>query len=126
MNDDSTGTNNNVWTQDLEVMALGVRVVVENDDGSIPESSEDRASNALLTLDVRNETGIDVPLSILHEGTGNQSVSVSATMVQIPVPGQDNFFLPSPDLWTRSFNESTSFTLTAQGTNTANKSMNLR
>ena len=126
MNDDSTGTNNNVWIQDLEVMALGVRVVVENDDGSIPESSEDRASNAMMNLDVRNDSGIDVPLSILHEGTGNQSVLISATMVQIPVPGRDNFFLPSPDLWTRSFNESTSFTLTAQGTTEANKSMNLR
>ena len=79
-----------------------------------------------MTLDVRNDSGIDVPLSILHEGTGNQSVLLSATMVQIPVPGRDNFFLPSPDLWTRSFNESTSFTLTAQGTTDANKSMNLR
>ncbi len=126
MNDDSTGTNNNVWTQDLEVMALGVRVVVENEDGSIPESSEDRAANAMMTLDVRNDSGIDVPLSILHEGTGNQSVLLSATMVQIPVPGRENFFLPSPDLWTRSFNESNSFVLTAQGTTTANKSMNLR
>ena len=126
MNDDSTGTNNNVWIQDVEVMALGVRVVVQNDDGTVPESSEDRSSNAMMTLDVRNDSGIDVPLSILHEGTGNQSVLLSATMVQIPVPGRDNFFLPSPDLWTRSFDESTTFMLTAQGTASANKSMNLR
>ena len=126
MNDATTGTDNNVWIQDVEVMALGVRVVVENEDGSIPESPEDRASNAQMVLDVRNESGIDVPLSILHEGTGNQSVKVSATMVQIPVPGRDDFFLPSPDMWTRTFDEATTFVLTAQGTTDANNSLNLR
>ena len=126
MNDATTGTDNNVWIQDVEVMALGVRVVVENEDGSIPESPEDRASNAQMVLDVRNESGIDVPLSILHEGTGNQSVKVSATMVQIPVPGRDDFFLPSPDMWTRTFDDATTFVLTAQGTTDANKSLNLR
>ena len=126
MNDATTGTDNNVLVQDVEVMALGVRVVVENEDGSIPESPELRAANAQMVLDVRNESGIDVPLSILHEGTGNQSVKVSATMVQIPVPGRDDFFLPSPDLWTRTFDEGTTFSLTAQGTEGANNSLNLR
>ena len=126
MNDATTGTDNNIWIQDVEVMALGVRVVVENDDGSIPETSEERTSNAQMVLDVRNDSGIDVPLSILHEGTGNQSVKVSATMVQIPAPGRDDFFLPSPDMWTRTFDGSTTFTLTAQGTVDANKSLNLR
>lgn len=126
MNDATAGTDNNIWIQDVEVMALGVRVVVENADGSIPETPEERASNAQMVLDVRNESGIDVPLSILHEGTGNQSVKVSATMVQIPVPGRDDFFLPSPDMWTRTFDESTTFTLTAQGSEDANNSLNLR
>ena len=126
MNDGTTGTDNNIWIEDIEVMALGVRVVVENEDGSLPETSEQRAANAMMTLDVRNESGIDLPLSVLHEGTGNQSVTLSATMVQIPVEGRDDFFLPSPDMWTRTFNESTTFTLTAQGTESANKSINLR
>ena len=126
MNDGTTGVDNNIWVEDIEVMALGVRVVVENDDGTLPQSPEERASNAQMILDVRNDSGIDVPLSVLHEGTGNQSVLLSATMVQIPVPGREDFFLPSPDLWTRSFNESTTFTLSAQGTDAANKSLNLR
>ena len=126
MNDVISGTDNNVWTQDVEVKALGVRVVVENADGTLPETAEERASNAMMTLDVRNDSGIDIPLAVLHEGTGNQSVVLSATMVQVPVPGRDDFFLPSPDLWTRTFDESTTFTLTAQGTETANNSINLR
>ncbi|MEL0313195.1 MAG: S8 family serine peptidase, partial [Candidatus Poseidoniales archaeon] len=64
MNDATSGTDNNIWVEDIEVMALGVRVVVDNEDGSVPETSEQRASNAQMVLDVRNESGIDVPLSI--------------------------------------------------------------
>lgn len=126
INDASSGIDNNILILPVEVTALGVRVVVENDDGTLPQTSEERSSNAQMTLDVRNDSGISVPLSILHEGTGNQSVTLSATMVQIPVPGRDNFFLPSPDLWTRTFNETGNFVLTAQGTEDANKSLVLR
>ena len=126
MNDAVNGLDNNILTQDVEVKALGVRVVVENEDGSIPTSPEDRASNALMVLDVQNDSGIDIPLSILHEGTGNQSVKLSVTTVQIPAPGRDDFFLPSADIWTRSFSDASTFMLTAQGTVTANKSLTLR
>ena len=126
MNDASNGIDNNVWEQEVEVMALGVRVVVENEDGSLPMTAEERAANAQMVLDVRNDSGIDVPISILHEGTGNQSVKLSVTTVQIPAPGRDDFFLPSPDLWSRSFNETTTFLLNAQGTEGANKSLQLR
>ncbi len=126
MNDAVNGLDNNVWQQDVEVMALGLRVVVENDDGTIPSTALEREANADMVLDVRNDSGIDIPLSILHEGTGNQSVKLSATTVQIPVPGREDFFLPSPDAWTRTFNESSVFMLAPQGTEGANKSINLR
>ena len=126
MNDATSGTDNNILIEDIEVMALGVRVVVDNDDGTIPETPEQRSANAQMVLDVRNDSGIDIPVSVLHEGTGEQPVVLSATMVQIPVPGREDFFLPSPDQWTRTFDESTTFTLTAQGTDDANNSLNLR
>ncbi len=126
MNDANVGIDNNIWVQDVEVMALGVRVVVNNADGSLPSTATERAENALMALDVRNDSGINVPLTILHEGTGNQSVKVSVSMVQIPVPGRDNFFLPSEDLWTRTLNESGPYLLSAQGTTGANKGLDLR
>lgn len=126
MNDAVNGLNNNIWLQDVEVMALGLRVVVENDDGSIPSTAQEREANAEMVLDVRNDTGINIPLSILHEGTGNQSVKLSVTTVQIPSPGRDDFFLPSPDAWTRTFNESSVFILAPQGTAGSNKSIVLR
>ena len=44
INDGVTGVNNNIWTQDIEVTALGVRVVALDAQGDAPTSPEDRAS----------------------------------------------------------------------------------
>ena len=126
MNDGKDGTDNNIWNQDVEVMALGLRVVVTNEDGSFPTTGQEREANALMHLDVRNDSGISIPLGILHEGTGNQSVKLSATTVQVPSPDRDDFLLPSPDAWTRTFNESSLFVLGAQDSASANKSITLR
>lgn len=126
MNDANTGTDNNVYTLDVEVMALGVRVVVADDNGDLPETTEERESNANMILDVRNDSGIDIPLAVLHEGTGNQSVVISSSMVQVPSPERADFFLPSQDQWSRTFDESTNFILTAQGSADANNTLNLR
>ena len=126
MNDANIGTDNNIWTVDVEVMALGVRVVVADAQGNLPTTGAERDANANLVLDVRNDSGIDIPLAVLHEGTGNQSVILSSTMVQVPSPDRADFFLPSQDQWSRTFDETTNFILTAQGTNDANNTINLR
>lgn len=126
MNDANAGTDNNMFTLDVEVMALGVRVVVPNSDGTLPETTEERESNANMVLDVRNDSGIDIPLVVLHEGTGNQSVVISSSMVQVPSPDRADFFLPSQDQWSRTFDETTNFILTAQGSPDANNTINLR
>lgn len=126
LNDATNGVNNNIWEQDIIVRALGVRVVVNNADGTVPQTAEEREDNAIFTLDVANESGFDIPLSVLHEGTGNQSVTISSTTVQVPAEGRPNFFLPSEDAWSRTFNETTEFLLTPQGTDDANKTLDLR
>ena len=126
MNDANSGTDNNVFTLDVEVMALGVRVVVADGNGDLPETAEERESNANMILDVRNDSGIDIPLAVIHEGTGNQSVVISSTMVQVPSAERADFFLPSQDQWSRTFDESTNFILTAQGSTDANNTLNLR
>jgi len=38
INDETNGSNNNVYDIDVEVMALGVRVLIANDDGTIPQT----------------------------------------------------------------------------------------
>ena len=126
MNDAVSGTDNNILELDVEVKALGLRVVVSDGAGTFPETAEAREAAANMNLDVRNDSGIDIPLGILHEGTGNQSVTLSSTMVQIPSPDRPDFLLPSQDTWTRTFDAATKFELTAQGTSSANKSINLR
>ena len=73
INDGVNGIDNNVWEQDIEVTALGVRVVALDSMGNAPVSPEDRAASAVHVFDVWNQTGMDVPIHILHEGMGKKT-----------------------------------------------------
>ncbi len=115
MNDAANGVDNNVWTQDIEVTALGVRVVALDANGAAPTTPEDRALSAMKTFDVLNETGIDIPIHILHEGTGQQSVTLSVTNVQMPQPGRPDFLLAPEDYWTKSVSEIGPYVVEGQG-----------
>ena len=116
MNDANLGTDNNIWLEDIEVMALGVRVIANNLDGTVPTTSEARENSALRNFDVANETGIDIPLTILHEGTGNQSVSIYVTNVQMPDLQRPDLLLPPTDIWSKSLSVIGPYQLTGQGT----------
>ncbi|NCG42239.1 MAG: S8 family serine peptidase [Euryarchaeota archaeon] len=115
MNDANLGTDNNIWLEDIEVMALGVRVIAHNLDGTVPTTSEARENSALRTFDVANDTGIDIPLTILHEGTGNQSVSLYVTNVQMPDLQRPDLLLPPTDMWSKSLSVIGPYQLTGQG-----------
>jgi uncharacterized membrane protein len=115
MNDGTNGVNNNIWTQEIEVTALGVRVVALDAEGLAPTSPEDRATSAINTFDVLNDTGMDIPIHILHEGTGQQTVTISVTNVQMPQPGRPNFLLAPEDLWTKSVSEDGPYVVEGQG-----------
>lgn len=115
MNDGTTGIDNNIWEQDIEVTALGVRVVVLNDDGTVPVTSEDREAAAIRTFDVRNQTGIDIPIHILHEGTGEKNVTLSVTGVQVPQPGRPDFLLSPEDTWSKSVSQMGPYTVQGEG-----------
>lgn len=115
MNDGSNGVDNNVWIQDIEVTALGVRVVALDENGAAPVTPEDRALSAFKTFDVLNDTGIDIPIHILHEGTGQQSVTLSVTNVQMPQPGRPDFLLAPDDYWTKSVSEIGPYVVEGQG-----------
>lgn len=115
MNDGNTGVDNNIWEQEIEVTALGVRVVALNDDGSVPTTGTDRESAALKVFDVRNQTGIDIPIHILHEGTGQKNVTLTVTNVQVPQPGRPDFLLSPDDVWTKSVSEDGPYTIQGQG-----------
>jgi len=116
MNDANLGTDNNIWLEDIEVMALGVRVIANNLDGTVPTTSEARQNSAMRNFDVANDTGIDIPLTILHEGTGNQSVSIYVTNVQMPDLQRPELLLPPTDMWSKSLSVIGPYQLTGQGT----------
>ena len=114
MNDENSGINNNIMTLDIEVTSLGVRVVTLNDDGSEPITPEERSAAAIKAFDVRNETGIDIPIRIKNEGTGTQSISLSVTNVQQKHPIFDYYIVPE-DLWTKEYSENGPFSISGQG-----------
>ena len=114
MNDESSGVNNNIIQIDIEVTALGVRVVPLNADGSVPTLEEDRQQAAIKNFDVRNETTINVPITIMNEGTGTEAVTLSYTNVQEKHP-VFNYFISPEDAWTKSVSQTSPYTLGPQG-----------
>ena len=116
INDESNGTNNNIVEIDVEVMALGVRVLIANDDGTIPQTQSERENNSKITVDVTNGPVVSIPLIVRHEGTGNQSVDISTSMVQMPNAERPDLLEPSIDTWQRAFSGSDNVLMSAQGT----------
>jgi hypothetical protein len=116
MNDESSGVNNNIIQVDIEVTALGVRVVPLNNDGSMPVLEVDRQQAAIKNFDVRNKTSIDIPITIMNEGTGTEPVTLSYTNVQEKHP-VFNYFISPQDAWTKSVSQTSPYTLGPQGSN---------
>ena len=116
LNDGVSGTNNNVLETDIEVTAQGLRVIFLDDDGMIPQTPQDREDAANVAMDVRNETGLTLPFVIVHEGTGDQSVSLTVSSVQEPDIIYPSILNSPEDQWSKSVNTSGPFTLSGQGT----------
>ncbi len=115
LNDASTGQDNNVVLLDVEVSALGLRVLPFADDGSLPSDAVSLADAALHHMDVRNSTSATIPLRVQHEGTGNQSVRLEVTQVQEVDASMPGVLLSPKDEWSRSFDASVPFLLKEQG-----------
>ena len=114
MNDESSGVNNNILEIDVVVSALGVRVIPLDDDGNVPVSEAERQQAAIKQFDVRNDTDIDIPISIVNEGTGTEMVTLSYTNVQEKHP-VFNYFISPEDSWQKSVSQSGPYQLAPQG-----------
>ena len=114
MNDESSGINNNVLEIEIEVTALGVRVIPLDGEGNIPTSEEDRQQAAINIFDVRNETEINIPISIRNEGTGTEMVTLSYTNVQEKHP-VFNYFISPEDNWQKGVSQTGPYQLSPQG-----------
>ena len=109
LNDAQQGTDNNVFTLDVEVSALGVRVIPYGDDGTLPSTSQERESAAIHDFDVRNSSDIAIPLRVQHEGTGNRTVTVTVTQVQEIDEALPGVLLSPKDAWSKGLNETGPF-----------------
>ena len=116
LNDGVSGTNNNVLELDVEVTAQGLRVIFLEDDGMIPQSTQDRELAANVVMDVRNETGLSLPFVVVHEGTGERPVSLTVSSVQEPDLLYPAILNSPEDQWSKTVNSSGPFTLSGQGT----------
>lgn len=125
LNDANTGVDNNVITLDVEVTALGLRVIPLTPTGDIPASSVELEEVAEHHLDVRNATSAVVPLRVQHEGTGNQSVRLDVTQVQQIDASQPGVLLSPEDQWSKGFDVSTPFLLAEQGESGDHLDLNL-
>ena len=114
MNDESSGINNNILEIDVEVTALGVRVIPLDESGNVPISEADRQNAAINDFDVRNDTDIDIPISIFNEGTGTEMVTLSYTNVQEQHP-VFNYFISPEDNWQKSVSQNGPYELAPQG-----------
>ena len=114
MNDESSGVNNNNLEVDIEITALGVRVIPLDSQGNVPVSDSDKQDAAIKVFDVRNETDIDIPISIFNEGTGTEMVTLSYTNVQEQHP-VFNYFISPEDSWQKSVSQSGPYQLSPQG-----------
>ena len=114
MNDESSGINNNILEIDIEVTALGVRVVPLDDSGNLPSTDAERQQAAIKSFDVRNQTDIDIPISILNEGTGTEMVTLTYTNVQEQHP-VFNYFISPEDSWQKSVSQTGPYQLSPLG-----------
>ena len=115
MNDVVSGTDNNQISKTIEVSALGVRVIPLDELGNEPTTSEELSQIATQHLDVANSSTLTVPLHLKHEGTGNQSIKLTSSPVQVLHPTIPGLLLAPDDQWTVSFSQEGPYSLGEQG-----------
>ena len=126
MNDGTIGTNNNVWFQDVEVMALGVRVVVENTDGRYrdqPTRSAKRTLKSTLMFATIQVSPYRCPYFTKER---ERSVHFHQPRSKFRFPEETISSCQVRTCGLGRFNETPTFLLAEQGEDGANKSIELR
>ena len=109
INDELSGVNNNVEEMTISVSALGVRLV------ALDENGQENVNMVNHTINPSESEGYTWPVVLKHEGTGQQSVKLQLSQVQIPHPIRDDLLLPPEDTWSRTSDLSGPFTLSPMG-----------
>ena len=107
-NDGTNGVDNNVVDLDLNVSALGVRLVPFTDEGLEATTDAEVQAATQLRIDARNTSEIDIPLILRHEGTGQELIQIGLTSVQRASTAFVGARAPTIDEWSATTNLSAS------------------
>jgi len=111
MNDEISGTNNNLKSKTVDVAALGLRLIPLKSDGNEPSNTQESENATIRTIDPAADSSEQWDLILRHEGTGIEQVKFYISSVFQTVPGQSfNSQVPKDD-WDASLNQSGPFTL---------------
>ena len=113
LNDEINGTDNNQITYDVNVTAIGVRIVPYMANGNLPSSPQELAEASQRTMDASTTKSMTFDLDIMNEGTA----TIDADMIITPVQfiREDGVLDAPADEWSRILSESGPWTLPEGG-----------
>ena len=113
LNDEINGTDNNQITYDVNVTAIGVRIVPYMANGNLPSSPQELAEASQRTMDPSATKSMTFDLDIMNEGTATIDAGMIVTPVQFV---REDGILDAPaDEWSRTLSESGPWTLPEGG-----------
>jgi uncharacterized membrane protein len=113
LNDENSGTNNNVYDLELDVTEIGVRITPLLADGSHPSDFQELESAKHQNIDPSLVSWAEFQLELLNEGTSEITVELSTSAVQII---DESGIMNTPqDEWSRSLSESGPWVLSPFG-----------
>ena len=114
LNDELTGTNNNVIEIVVQVSQIGVRVTPLLENGELPSSPSELQDAKSRSMNPRDSSSVYFSLELRNEGTSPISVQLSVSPVNVI---SDNGILQPPsDEWWKLLNESGPWDLSPMGT----------
>tara|TARA_Y100001934_G_scaffold42633_1_gene51350 strand:+ start:234 stop:4232 length:3999 start_codon:yes stop_codon:yes gene_type:complete len=113
LNDENSGTNNNVYDLELDVTEIGVRITPLLADGSHPSDFQELESAKYQNIDPSLVSWAEFQLELLNEGTSEITVELSTSAVQII---DESGIMNTPqDEWSRSLSENGPWVLSPFG-----------
>ena len=114
LNDELTGTNNNIIEIVVQVSQIGVRVTPLLESGELPSSPSELQDAKSRSMNPRDSSSVYFLLELRNEGTSPISVQLSISPVNVI---SDNGILQPPsDEWWKLLNESGPWDLSPMGT----------
>ena len=113
LNDETIGTNNNIFDLEFNVTEIGVRIVPLMEDGSYPTDFAESQSSRNRDINPSTESWVNFQLELLNEGTSETTVELSVSAVQ---EIGDSGIMSSPkDEWSETLSASGPWTLSPSG-----------